>query len=1149
MASANSKTMSAGKPERPNGDKAHFSSLVARALIVGLILFVAAGGATAQSELATLTGTVTDESGAVMVGANVKLTDLATNISQEVLTNDSGRYSVTSLKPGAYSVAVAHPGFKMYLNSGVTLQVNQTARLDITMSLGAVTEQVNVTAEAPLLQTETSDRGEVIDERKIVELPLNGRDYNQLATLAPGVLLPSPRLRSIDFKGAFNVNGNRAFQNAFRLDGVDNTSYSNSYRGGNMQVIQPQIDALQEFKVQTNAYQAEFGRSAGALINAVIKSGANGIHGSAFEFFRNDDLDASNFFSNKSGSDKPFRLRNQFGGTIGGPIVKNKTFFFGDYEGLRDDAGTVRFTSVPQSAWSEGRFTIPIYNPLNPNDRGQDFLRPATPDCNDGNGNCWIIPQSMMDPVGLNILGVSPDPNTGALGQIDNNFVGTPVTSNRTDRFDVRVDHLLPHNINLFGRYSLSDTTIFKPAPRPGLAEGSFNDTFGSAEWRSQAFAIGATYAITPTLITEGRFGYTRGNFFQLPPNFGSGCPGELIGLEGAPRDPSICGGIPVIDFPGGRGRRIGRTTSVPQFQTPRSYDIRDSVTWINGSHAFKFGGELLHVQTGIRDVSALLGRFNFTGRFTGQNGEWQGAIADLLLGFPTRYRQDSNTVFNLWQKIYSVYAQDDWKLTPKLTLNYGLRWEFATPPRDRNLFTSNLDPNINQFISAEHGSLFKESLIRPDYTDFAPRFGFAYKAFKNVVFRGAYGIFYNHTNRQGREGLLGFNPPFIVLGNANISGSGTLKADDALFRLQDGIPAGFVDISKVDLTGVSRKAQPIDQRSSYTQQYNFNVQWEFARNWLFDVGYIGNLGRKLAAFRNLNQRAVSFDPTTGAPVVGARPLADSGLNGNIQFLENGGVSNYNSLQAKLEKRFSNGLSALVSYTYGKALTDAVDHLATSGAGNGVDVGVFREPQNGFDRASEYGLAEFDVAHRLVASAVWEVPYGRGRHFGSGSSRPLDLILGGWELSPIITAQTGLGLTVNQPGLLNLGGERRSRPNRIGDGELPSSQRTVDRYFDTSAFVILQTDPSRPGFVPNQAFGNSGIGVIRGPKLINVDFNLAKNFDITERHKLQFRAEFFNAFNRANFGVPGVTASAGFGQITNTATDARIIQFALKYRF
>jgi hypothetical protein len=552
-------------------------------------------------------------------------------------------------------------------------------------------------------------------------------------------------------------------------------------------------------------------------------------------------------------------------------------------------------------------------------------------------------------------------------------------------------------------------------------------------------------------------------------------------------------------------------------------------------------------LQTGIRDVSALLGAFTFSGRFSGQNGSYQGSVADLLMGFPTRYQQDSNTVFNQWQKLYFLYAQDDWKVNRKLTLNYGLRYEFATPPRERDNQWSNFDYGTRTFVLAKDGGLFERALIHPDYNNFAPRVGFALSATPRTVIRSAYGVFFNHSNRMGREGLLGFNLPFIVLGDANIGGSQTLKAADALIKMSTGIPPGFVDISKVNQRTVSRKAQDAGQRTTYVQQWNFGVQQELAPDVIFEVAYVGNSGRKLAAFRNLNQAIPVFSAT--ATTAGPRPLASAALEGDIQLLENLGVSNYHSLQLRFEKRFSGGLSLLSSYTWGKALTNSVDHLSTSGQGNGVDVGVFREPQNGLDRTSEYGLAEFDVQHRWVTSAVWQLPVGKGKMYGSNMSSTADWVVGGWEFAPIFTWQGGLGLTVTQPGLLNLGGERRSRPNRLANGDLPEDQRTVDRYLDPAAFSILQVSAALPGFVPNQAFGNSGVGIVRGPGLVNFDFNLSKTFKFTERHSLQFRAEFFNAFNHANFSVPGVNLEGSFGQITGTATEPRIIQFALKYRF
>jgi len=408
-------------------------------------------------------------------------------------------------------------------------------------------------------------------------------------------------------------------------------------------------------------------------------------------------------------------------------------------------------------------------------------------------------------------------------------------------------------------------------------------------------------------------------------------------------------------------------------------------------------------------------------------------------------------------------------------------------------------------------------------------------------VIRGAYGIFYNHANRLGREGLLGFNPPFIILANSQIAGGGPLRATDALFRLQDGIPPGFVDINRVNLATVARKAQDPNQRSPYVQQYNFGIQQELSKDFVFDLSYVGNRALKLPSFRNLNPNTYTFN-SQGIVTVGPRELNSLGLQGDIQILENLGIANYNSLQVKVERRLSKGLTLLASYSFGKALTDSVDHLSTSGVGNGVDVGEYKEPQNPHNRRVEYGPSEFDVTHRFVVSGVWRLPFGRGQAIGNHWSRAPDLILGGWEFSPIFTWQGGLPLTINQPQAINIGGERRSRPNRIADGTLASDQRTVDRWFDTSAFTVLTAN------TPNQIFGNSGVGIIRGPGIVNFDFNLAKNFAFTEGLGMQFRAEFFNALNHANLGLPGVTTGAGFGQIVS-ASDARIIQFALKLKF
>jgi carboxypeptidase family protein len=1083
-------------------------------LLTGLCVSPAA--ALGQQETATLTGTVKDESGAIVPRATVIVTNVQTNIIATTQTDDAGLYVFPSLRPGAYSVSVESPGFRKTIRTGVTLQVAQVAPLDLMLKTGQLAETVDVVGGISLLETQSSSRGLVIDQKKIVDLPLNGRDYNQLALLSPGVLSGTPRLQSVGFKGVLNVNGNRTFNNVFLLDGVDNISYSNSFRGENVQLVQPSIEALQEFKIQTNAYSAEFGRSSGAVINATIKSGTNTVRGSVYEFLRNDALDAPNFFSNALGTPKPKRERNQFGGAVGGPLVPNRTFWFGDYEGLRDQEGIPRTRLVPTAAEKVGLFSSAVVDPFAAG-------RPAFSQNAQGQ---WVIPRDRWDPVGAAIVALIPDPNVPG----STIYASTPVTATRQDQFDVRIDHQFTNKLMFFGRYSFVDTLTFRPGPLPGLAEGSFNDAFGSNDNRSQGLALGLTWTISPSFVGDIRFGHSRGDYYTTPPNFGIDGAAE-VGLRNVPNDPAIVGGVPKVNIQGFDA--VGRHTSTPQFQTPRSWNPRATFSLNRGAHFIKFGAEFLHVQTRINDLNATVGRMNFENRFTNR------AVGDLLLGLPSQLALTSFTVMDQGQDMQFYFVQDDYRVMPKLTVNAGIRYEYATPPREKDNQFANFDPVSGTMIFAKDGSTYDRALIHPDRNNFAPRVGFAYTPMSRMVVRGGYGVFFTHTVRQGREGLLGFNPPYLVdnLLQTSVSGAAAI-ASAAPFRLVNGYPSGLLDPTSLSPT-VGRRGQDPNQRTPYIQQFNVGVQYELMPDVVLDVAYVGNKGTKLNGFRNLNQRAVITN-ADGSQTAGARPYP---AFGDIQWMENRVSSTYKSLQMRLEKRFSKGLTGMVSYTWGEALTGAPDHISTSGGGAGVDTGVFREPQDGNNLNAEWGPAEFDVTHRLVASYVWELPFGHDRHFGNGWSRPMNFVFGGWQLTGIHVVQTGLALTATLAGssVLNIGGERRARPNLAGDPILPESERTLARWFNTDAFAAFS-----PG---TQAFGNAGIGIMRGPGLVNFDFTLAKNFPISERRYVQFRTELFNAFNHPAFGPPNIMRdSSGFGQILS-AGNARIIQFGLKVYF
>jgi hypothetical protein len=1073
-------------------------------------------GVFAQQEAATVVGEVRDPSGAVVPNATVTVTNVDTNISVVTATNDRGSYTVPNLRPGEYTVTAEAPGFSRIVRSGLTLQVAQVARVDVTLQTSQLSEAVQVVGASPLLETLTSSRGAVIDQRKIVDLPLNGRDYNQLALLSPGVLPGTPRLASVNFKGVLNVNGNRTFNNVFLLDGVDNISYSNSFRGENVQLVQPSIEALQEFKIQTNAYSAEFGRSSGAVVNATIKSGSNNLRGSVYEFFRDDSLDANNYFSQLLGAPKPRRERNQFGGAAGGPLVRNRTFWFGDYEGLRDLEGIPRVRQVPTAAEKAGLFSAAVVDPFAPG--RPEFARNAQ--------GQWVIPRNRWDPVGAAIVALIPDPNVPD----STIYASTPVTDTRQDQFDVRIDHQVRSATSIFGRYSFVDTDTFRPAPLPGLAEGSFNDAFGSNLNRSQGLALGLTHVFSPTLFGDFRFGYSRGNYFTYPPNFGVDGP-AAIGLKNVPNDPGILGGVPKVNIQGFDA--VGRHTSTPQFQTPRSWNPRLTMTWSREAHLFKFGGEFLHVQTKINDLNATIGRMNFENRFTNR------AVGDLLLGLPSQLALTSFTVMDQGQDMQFYFVQDDYRVTPRLTLNLGARYEYATPPREIENRLANFDPQTGTMIFAKDGDTSDRALVYPDRNNFAPRAGFAYTPAAKWVVRGGYGVFYTHTVRQGREGMLGFNPPYLVdnLLQTSVSGAAAV-ASAAPFQLVNGYPSGLLDPTSLATT-VMRRAQDANQRTPYIQQYNVGVQYELTTDVLLDIAYVGNKGTDLPGFRNLNQRFV-VQNADGSQSAGARPYP---AFGDIQWMENRVASDYNSLQTRLEKRLSNGLTALVSYTWGRAITDAPDHISTSGGGAGIDTGTFREPQDSYNVKADRGPAEFDVTHRFVASYIWELPFGRGRRFGGNWNQATDLLLGGWQLSGIHVLQSGLALTATLGGssVLNIGGERRARPNLAGDPELPSSERTITRWFNTDAFRAFDPAP--------QAFGSAGVGIMRAPGYSNFDFTLAKNVHVTSDRYFQFRAEVFNAFNRVNFGPPNIAReSSGFGQIL-TAGNARIMQFGLKFYF
>ena len=1061
-----------------------------------LCLVLGTGLLFGQFEYGDILGTVRDTSQGVVVGAKVTLRNLDTNVAREENTNDQGAYSFPGLRAGHYSIQTEKQGFQASITENLELRTGDRVRNDVVLATGNVTQAITVDATAPLLETDTSERGEVVQGGQIEELPLNKRDYTQLVLLVPGTTYnPDQRLG-----GAISVNGNRTLQNDYLLDGIDNNSHATSYRGDRVDVILPSVDAVQEFRVQSNGYSAEYGHSAGAVVNVTIKNGTNQFHGTVWEFFRNDAMDAHGWTPTLGGI-KPEVRFNQYGANIGGPLVKDKTFFFVNYEGDREHNGGVFQATVPTLALAQGIFSNP------PAGLGSTLkvlpVDPTTGVSFPGG----VIPMNRWSPVAARILAYPqfPAPNALPLVTTPGAYTNTVVNTVRSDKFDIRVDHNLTTTSRLFGRYSFLDSTTFRPAPFKGYAEGSNNDQFGNTLTRGQSAVAGDTTILTPTTTLDLRLGYTRLGANVFPPNFGSPSTTTLLGIPNMPQGPTINAGWPKFSISGLSA--FGSTTSQPQYQIPNTYLASGVISMQRGAHTIRLGSDATYIQTAILDVSALRGTFNFSNTWTGN------PFGDFLLGLPSSYTQTSPTVAYNRNWIYNFFIQDDYHVRSNLTLNLGLRYEYGTPIYEKYNHLSNYEIATGTLVLASSSD---RSLVNPDLLNFAPRIGLAWTAMPKLVVRSAYGMFYQHTFRQGRENLLAENPPFL----------------HDLTRSQGPGAAPFVTLDGGPPANFFATALPTDQavrgnepnlKAGNVQQWNLTLQYALAKDWVFEVGYVGNKGTHLSRFWNANQPSVAG---TSGTLAARRPNVGFG---DVEYMDSGGNSIYNALQTRLEKRFSNGLTLLHSFTYSRGL-DSV------GAWNDVNGSLY--PQNAYDFANERALAENIVKFNSVLSWVYELPVGHGRKMMASAPPVVEALLGGWQVDGIWTWRTGLPLTILSPACsaCQMGGDREIRANVVPGISPGVSNPSAAEWFNPAAFA-LQTTP----------YGTVGRDTIWGPGLRNWDLGIAKKFFVTEQRYFQFRGEMFNTFNNVNYEPPTNTAgSAGFGTITS-ARPGRNVQLALKY--
>ncbi|MBI3684736.1 MAG: TonB-dependent receptor [Acidobacteria bacterium] len=1048
----------------------------------------------AQTDTGVITGLITDASGAAIPGAEVTARSESTSATFRALSNEAGIYVLNALPRGAYEISVSARGFAKAARPGVILNVQSRIAIDFSLKVGDVTETIEVRAETPVLESQTSSVGQVVENKTIVTLPLNGRNYAQLAILAPGAT-PNPGSRATD---GFSINGNRTFQNVFLVDGIDNNNYILGVDTNSTQAMRPSIDAIQEFKLETANYSAEFGRAAGGVISVSIKSGTNEFHVSAFEFLRNDKLDANNFFANRAGRSRPPLRRNQFGATFGGPVWKNHTFFFLSYQGTRVREPRTAGTTVPAGQMAQGIFSTAIYDPL----AVAGGVRQQFPDN--------TIPANRMDPAGRRLTALYPGPN---LSGLVNNYTAIISNQDRDDQGDVRADHRLGASDNLFFRYSQTNREInrgsfFSP---PGHGGNGFGDYPLIQLPKAFSVVLNETHVFTPAIVNEFRAGYTRNSSDQLTPS-----PRSLydeFGIKGVPATPGLTG-LPYVILTGFSA--LGDRTFAPNPKLTQVRQFIDNISWVRGNHALKFGTDIRLLKNFAATSNTARGNFNFNGQFTSRvPGQGAGhSLADMLLGQTSSATLTTFLQGDFRHRYYSFFFHDNWKLSRKLTLNLGLRYEMQTLPWERynNQGNFDLDPrsaSYGQIVRATGDSVRSRTFADRDNNNLAPRAGFAYQLTPKTVIRGATGIFYGGWGYLAIALLGPANLPFFV----NIGFPSASTAASSQIVLASGFAAGTLDPNNArnpSAIGVLGNSPfPV------VYQWNFGVQRELPAGSVLSVSYVGSASAYLPGVLDIN------DPPPGAGAVNPRrPFPNFGaVTLNSSFAH----SSYQSLQAKLEKRFSRGVSLLSSYTWSHVLDNSQNGEDTSSGPT--------NPQNPRDTRAERSHAGIDVRQRFVTSFIWELPFR-----GSGAARWL---LREWQAGGIFTASSGVPMNPGlSPNPANTTGP--VRPDRVGNGNLPRSERTVDRWYDPSAFAIPASF----------RYGNSGRNVVIAPGLVNFDALIGRNFPVGEKRRLEFRAEFFNFTNSVHFGRPNLTVNlAQAGRISDTASPNRQVQLGLRFTF
>lgn len=1067
-------------------------------VLAAMFVVLPASPARAQFDAATVLGRVTDQTAAGVPGATVTLVNLATGITATTVTGATGEYQFLNVRIGTYRIEAELQGFVKAIASSVTVTVNARQRVDLSLQVGGVGETVEVTGAVRFLETDSSDRGQVISRAQVVNLPLNGRAYADLALLSPGVRSSSI---SASRDASFNVNGMRSALNNFILDGIDNNSYGTSNQGFSNQVVQVSPDAVEEFKVQTNNFSAEFGRAGGAVINATFRSGTNQFRGTAWEFNRNTALNATGFFRPSSGQ-KPTLNRNQFGGVFGGPIARDRAFFFASYEGFRQVQRTLTFSSVPPMAMRQGIMGKPIVNPLT----GEVYA--------DG-----VIPAAAITPFARKVLEGLAAPTRAGLS---NNYDLLPRREDKNNKFDIKLDQQINTTTSAFVRFSHRKVDNFEPPPIDGQTSSPAN---AYVEVLNQQVALGMTKTLSSRSLLELRVGVNRTEAGKSA--FGTGEPNMLVayGISGLPTDAVFSGGL--TEQAVGGWTSWGRQNSNPQYQNPFVVNTRINYSWLRGQHSLKTGYEYQRINTEVDDVNPKYGQDTYGGQFSRPAGAAADTatynLADFLMGARSAYSLVNPFIIQLRQRMHFGYIQDDWRASSKLTLNMGLRYEFATPQWDANNKLTNFDPATRTLLQAKDGSIYDRALVTPDRNNFGPRIGTAYSVNDKTVLRSAYGIGYVLFNRLGGENLLPFNGPHVVPVSITQQPSQGLctptQAPTTCFRpTQMGYPEGLnVPANFNPLNGRVNYIPP-DLETGRIQSWHVTVQRELGANFVVDVGYVGNKSDHLMILGDLNQARPNANGEN-ATLQARRPIAGYQF---IQSAFDGGKGDYRALQVKVERRYNRGFYFLNSLTWSRTRDNASGHLETA---NGDNSRV-----NFADVASEFGVSGYDQPLNNTTTAVWEVPVGRGRWWGD------------WRITAVNTMTSGLPVNLNYspPAAFQVSTVVTYRPNITG--EIYADNRSATQWFNP-ANIVVPTNSAQP-------FGNAKRNAARGPALYSMDLGLHKDLSIGSGRRVQFRLETFNVLNRTNLGAPNSNRSnANFGSITTLAIQPRQVQLGVKVDF